>query len=453
MTKVTANNKKMTFKEIRDRQQTRFQVKGTPGLYVCKRDSCYFYFRYTDVSGKRRELPLLTFSHDTTQNKGISLLRQAISLAEDYAKICREGRDPIEYARECKRKNVHATLNKINPPTIITFKQCAEDWVRERVERNFWRNNARGEAEARSKLRNHIYPSLGEKDIQKIDAQDVLTCLAPIWQSKPSVADKVKTIVKQVMQWAIAYKKRTNENNPASLDGSLGVFLESFKNDRVEEKHYAACPYEEIPLLMKTLHQYSSMSAKIFEFQILTAVRPKAVRLMKWDGELDLERGIWVVPRENDKAKAISRDRTIYLSSYAIKLLKNLIRFSSPYVFVSSQGNHFSEDAIRMFITGIHKKKFDKDGIGWVDPSITDKNGKPKIITPHGTARASFKTWSKSVENQDLNQDAVERCMLHGKNDPYKGAYDRNTLEEQSREIMERWGKYCYSLIDTEKNI
>ncbi len=442
------NQQRMTFKAIKNCQKERFAVTGAKNLYVCKRESCYFYYRYVDVSGKRRELPLLHFSHETTFSKGQSLLKQAIDLSDEYTRMRRKGLDPIECFRTEKRKNAEKTHAIINPPKTATFQQCAEEWIQERKQNHYWKDNPKGEKETRSKLTNHAYPYLGDKDIETINANDIFGCLKLIWQDHPSVADKVKTYVKQIMQWAIAKEKRKNPINPAAKDGSLPVLLESLKHNRQEEKNLAACPYEDIPLLFKTLQEYSSISARMLEFQILTAARQQAVRFMKWKGELNINKGIWNVPLENDKAKAIKRDRTIYLSSYAVNLLKKLPRFISPYVFVSSQGDCLSGDAVRMFLKGLHQKKFHEDGIGWVDPMTKDKNGKPKIITPHATARASFKTWSKSLENQDLNQEAVELCMLHGKNDPYKGAYDRNNLEQQRRAIMERWGEYCYSLIN-----
>lgn len=316
MAKTTDKNAKMNFSEIRNCQKERFAVRGTRGLYVCKKsDTHYFYFRYTDVNNKRRELPLLNFSQDTTLNKGTSLLKQAISLADDYRKMRSIGNDPIEYVREQRHENAQKTLKKINPPAITTFKECAERWIEGRVSNNYWINNSKGEAEARSKLKNHIYPYLENKDIKKINAQDVLECLAPIWQPHPSVADKARTIIKKVLDWAVANEKRPSIDNPALLSGPLGVLLEDYKNGRIAEKHYASCPVVKIPELIKALHQNGSMSAKMFEFQILTATRQQAVRMMKWDGEFDLDRAIWEIPRVNDKAKAEGRERTIYLSS------------------------------------------------------------------------------------------------------------------------------------------
>lgn len=72
------------------------------------------------------------------------------------------------------------------------------------------------------------------------------------------------------------------------------------------------------------------------------------------------------------------------------------------------------------------------------------------LITQHGTARASFKTWAKSDElgnNRKYFDEAVELCLLHDRKDPLKGAYDRSTLERERRKIMNDWGKFCCAKI------
>ena len=191
------------------------------------------------------------------------------------------------------------------------------------------------------------------------------------------------------------------------------------------------------------------MSARACEFSILTATRSQAVRLAQWD-EINLEKGTWIIPIEHDKVKAQNRDRTIFLSSQALDLLRNLIRFSeSPYVFHSSHGSHFSDAALTMFLRGVHEKRFAQDGIGWIDPVKSEKLGKLCVITLHGTSRSTFRTWAKDDElgnNRRLDQEAVELCLLHSKNDAYNGAYDRAPLAQERRLIMQAWGDYCESL-------
>ena len=41
--------------------------------------------------------------------------------------------------------------------------------------------------------------------------------------------------------------------------------------------------------------------------------------------------------------------------------------------------------------------------------------------------------------------DAVELCMGHKLDDPYDGAYDRAGLEEERREVLQKWADFCTS--------
>ena len=103
-----------------------------------------------------------------------------------------------------------------------------------------------------------------------------------------------------------------------------------------------------------------------------------------------------------------------------------------------------------MFLRGLHEKRLEEDGIGWIAPVKTEKLKKPCVITLHGTARATFRTWAKDDEignNRRFDQEAVEFCLLHSRNDAYSGAYDRAPLAKERRAIMEAWGEYACSYI------
>ena len=72
--------------------------------------------------------------------------------------------------------------------------------------------------------------------------------------------------------------------------------------------------------------------------------------------------------------------------------------------------------------------------MGWIDKDKTTRTGKESIATQHGSARSTFRTWAKCDElanNKKYDQEAVELCLLHSRNDPYKGAYDRSKLEKK----------------------
>lgn len=438
--------RELTAIEVKNLKTGTWAVGQVQGLYIRKSDSnSFFFLRYSDPSGKRRDYTLGNYPDVS--------LKQAREMARKVRDLLTEGKDPIQERRNLRaqRKKQQEEQDTLMAPDIVSFEQIAIEWVKDRAGNGYWRQNAKGEKETVQILRKHVFPHLGHRDIETITPEDIRKGMEPIWQKIPSTAKKARTYINKIFQWAIALHKRENRENPADMKGALGVLMEPLQKNRKAKQNHAACSVSELPRLMKEIHGYDSMSARSLEFAILTTARSQAVRLARWE-EFDLENGIWIIPLEHDKIKTPKRDRTIFLSSYALRLLNGLVRFSdSPYVFTSSQGDHLSDDAMRMFLNGLHAKRLEEDGIGWIDPVKSQLEGKPCIITAHGTARSTFRTWAKDDglgNNRRFDQEAVELCLLHGKNDAYQGAYDRAKLPKERKKVIEAWGKYGYSLIE-----
>lgn len=417
---------------------------GVKGLYLRKRHGIGWYILRYKIAGASHDLGLGAYP------------RMSLALAR---KVAREARDKIEQGidplAEKKAKAAAAVAEReakeraLNP---VTFEQVAEEWMAEQIRQGQWARNQRREASTRQVLEKHVYPFFGSMDIEAITPEDVRTCLAPIWKTVPRTADKAKTYIKQIFRWAIALHKRKNQVNPASMDGALGVLMESYKIGRKERQNYSACSVEELPRLMAELDALApSTSARALQFSFLTATRSKAVRLAEWK-QFNLEERVWRVPLDNDKMKSPNRDRTIFLSSRAVALLESLPHLSgSDLVFPSNRGTALGDAALGAILKRLHLKRKAEDGIGWIDPVKSQKMGSPQRITQHGTARATFRTWAKDDalgNNRRFDQEAVELCLLHSKDDAYHGAYDRAPLEKERRAIVEAWGEYCYSYLD-----
>ena len=115
---------------------------------------------------------------------------------------------------------------------------------------------------------------------------------------------------------------------------------------------------------------------------------------------------------------------------------------------VNTKGEPLSDTALTMCLRGLHENRLVRDKVGWIDPIKTEITGKASVITLHGTARASFRTWAESDEfgnNRELDQNAAELCLLHSKNDEYGEAYNRADFVKERRLIMQCWGNYCLS--------
>lgn len=430
-------------------------VGGAPGLKIrINPSSSYFFLRYTAPNGKRRDFTLGQYP--------LTSLADARDKARDALRLAKQGIDPIE-SRQAERQTKKAQETD-NQDSSICFEKVALMWHKERLDAGYYRNDARAGKTTENILRKHVFPVLGSVPVEKITPNKVLECLKPIWAKTNPTAKKARTYISGILKFAIGKELRQNPYDPATLHGPLGTLLDPLKKQIPKAKHHAACAVDEIPLLIKVIHEnYDSMSARACEFAILTAARSKAVRLATWD-EFDLEAGTWQIPVEHDKDKNPDRNRTILLSPQAVELLKALPRdiYSSEepkLVFLNSQLRAFSDTALLMFLRGLHEKRLEQDGIGWVDPVESKKEGHSKVITLHGTARASFRTWAKDDRvgnNRRFDQEAVELCLLHEKNNKVTDqagsglgtAYDRAMLVNERRLIMTEWGNFCYSQIN-----
>ena len=412
-------------------------VGGVTGLYFRKaKYQSLFILRYTDASG-RHDLSIGTYPQI-----GLAEARQiALTVRARIA----AGKNVIaERQKKQQRAQVAAKL----APKIRTFAEIARAWIKERSEVNYWQNDIKGEARANSILEMHVFPHIGNKNIDLVTVDDIYELLKLIWTTKHSTATKAKTYICKVFQWAIARKLCKRVDNPGDMRSSLGILMEPLQKHKHVSRHHAACPIDEIPRLFAELKRYASVSARACEFGILTCARSKAIRMATWD-EIDLNEKIWTIPIEHDKIKTEGRDRRIFLSDQAITVLKSLPKFpGSRVLFPNLRGAPLSDAALTMFLRGMHDARFALDGRGWIDQTAKKRSGNPAVITLHGTARASFRTWAKDDalgNNRLFDQEAVELCLLHAKNDAYKGAYDRATLDNERRMVMAAWGKYCFS--------
>ena len=410
-------------------------VTGPKGLQLrVKQKSKTYFLRYT-FSGKRKLIRL--------GSADFISLAQAREKGFEILELLEQGVDPQEEREAAAQK-------KVSEEQKVSFRKCALDWVRERAQNNFWKNNVKGEANTLSRLTNHVLPRIGDMAIEDIQTEDIRNLLVPIWGRSPSTSSKVLADVRAIFRWAIALRIRENRENPADLSGALGVLLEPYSKNRKPEENFSGLDFHEIPEFVKDINTLRSRTAEMLLFSIFLAARSKPVRNAKWS-DIDIEKKIWNVPPEDDKVKGSKRSRAIFLNEAAVTLLKNVVRFSeSPYVFCNSYGRPYSNMAMNQLIRKAHARKKLLDGIGWIDKEKSKRTGKECIATQHATARSCFETWAKDDElgnNRKFDKEAIKLNMLHERNDPYKGAYDRSKMELERRNMMEEWGKFCTQLL------
>lgn len=415
-----------------------FSLGGVPGFSLRTRlgMQATYILRYS--KGDKR-------CNFTIEKRKELSLKEAREIALSTRANLLKGIDPLDERKQKSKKQ----CKKIKK--VLSFEELSTKFLLEREKNGYWKHNSKnGYLQAYRMLENHALKKIGYMDINKITPQTIWEIAVPMWSTKTDTARKLISLLRQIFNWAIAFKLRRNPENPADIKSALGVLLEPLKHSGKIKQNHAAPHFSSVPELVFEIHTLISSSAKAVEFSILTATRSAAVRNATWK-EIDLEKGTWIIPLEHDKSKILNRDRTIFLNEPAKNLLRSLYRYpETDLVFPGYRFSALSDMSLLMVLRRLHKIKKEKDGIGWIDPEKTKIQKSDAIITVHGTARATFKTWAKDDElgnNRKFDQEAVELCLLHSRNDQYQGAYDRTKLEKERRLIMEAWGAFCYSRI------
>ena len=435
-------NKTLTHKEIQALPDGSHAIGGVKGLYVRKRAEQTQYFLRWKKDGKQQ-----------TRFYAIGLsLREVREIAYRDRQLLNLGLDPKEEekkAQAAKEAEIEAK-RKEEERRRFTFRLVSDEWLKEQIQIQRWKNNVTGEKHARQRLNKYLLPAFGDKLISEITAQDAFLFFSPLWTAKSGTADKLYDLLKAIFNWAIAKGTYQITENPINKRGALGILLEPLTKQRTDTDNHPSLDFHEVPQFIEALTKLGSPSALAVAFSIVTASRFKAVRCAEWS-EIDLKNKVWNIPEEHDKMKG-RRMRQVLLSDEAIELLSYLPRVNN-YLFPS--GSHLgklSENVPSMLIRGMDTQKAAIDGRGWKD--FTRRNGAGKIepvrITQHGTARASFRTWAKNDElgnNRKFDQEAVELCLLHARKDTYRGAYDRSQLLKERRLVMKEWGAFCFSAL------
>lgn len=418
-----------------------FTVGGVKGLKCDYRKSTPCYYIQWMEKGKKH-----------TYYFGSVSLKEAKERAREARKLIDEGKNPKEIRRAEQERNkaIEEALIKEQEKKQNTLRRVSELCFNEYQSKGIWRGKDKGQHEI-NRFNSAILPELGDIPITEITHKTLFEHFKHYWKETPNQADKVHRRLNLVFNWAIAQGTFHLETNPADIKGPFGILVKPLTLARPKKKNYPAPDYHRIGELLKECLEATSMSSRAFVFQVLTATRGEAVRTLRWD-DIDFDNAVAIIRPENDKASkefgASNRPREVYLSRQAITLLNSIPRFGE-FVFIGmgAFGKPLGEGATEQFLKGIHVIKLSMDGQGWVDKNVLNKKGQPSRITPHGTARATFRTWA---EESHKHEKASELCLLHLPKDIYGGAYKRGLFEKERREIMQEWGDFCISLSELE---
>jgi integrase len=152
------------------------------------------------------------------------------------------------------------------------------------------------------------YADPGDTLVRELDTARILRLLnqdvagRPLWLARPSVGERLRSRIEQVLDFAAAHGYREGEN-PAQWKPHLEHALGKSKKP---VEHYAALPHREVGAFMAKLRARPEPAARALEFLILTAARSGEVRGATAD-EVDLQSQVWTIPAARMKGGAEHR--------------------------------------------------------------------------------------------------------------------------------------------------
>lgn len=388
-------------------------------------------------------------------------LAEAFKKAAEWREKIAAGIDPAAEERAA-RQALRARPEE--PPqapadTVLTFERLIYKWIAFNEERGRWKNAQKPrELVWAGFFRNHLPPELRNCPVQDLTAEQFADALAGKWRTMVDTPERLLCDARRAIDWAVRSELVPPMLNPCDVKaGRLGDLLPL---DRPDGGHEPALPPRRMPAFFKALMALvpASQTARCLAFAILTSARNSTAREATW-GEIqrdDEGRWLHVIPRERMKVKSekLPFDRKTPLCAAAVQLLETAPRVGlDPAGFIFPNINKgrtsaFTRDAVRALIKRMHDKQRKIDGIGWVDPDQIDrKSGKPRIVTLHGLARATFNTWAKDAKgygHKAFPRDLRESCLDH-RTESYQCAYDREQALGDMREVYDAWGDFCTS--------
>lgn len=365
-------------------------------LQVSKTGTKSWIFRYT-VSGKQREMglgPLHTVS-----------LADARARAKDCRLLLLDGKDPIDERRTVKNAQTLARAKR------ITFDECAVKYIA--VKRTDWKN-AKHASQWENTLATYASPVIGTLSVADIDTDLVVKVLSPIWTTKTETASRLRGRIESILDWATVSKFRQGDN-PARWNGHLEVLLAD-PNKVAPVVHHPSLPWQELGEFMLALREREGIAARAVEFAILTAVRSGEVRGMVWS-EVDLEAGVWTIPKERMKA---GKEHRVPLSTQAKALLRAMPHEGEVVFFGRKADTPLSD----MSLTAVLKRMGRKD------------------ITVHGF-RSTFRMWCAESVGNFFSREVCEHALAHKLPDKVEEAYQRGDLLAKRVVLMQAWSDFC----------
>lgn len=288
-----------------------------------------------------------------------------------------------------------------------SFEAVADEWLKKQA--NTWKEKHLSDVKRR--LENNIYPKLGKRPINEINAPELLSVIQIIEKRGAyDLAHRVLQVCGQVFRYGIVNSKC--ERNPAAdLRGALTPH---------KAKNQNAVESEGLPQLLRDISRYEEIGDKQTKLALSllahTFVRTNELINSEWS-EFDLNKAIWIIPAHRMKSK---REHIVPLSPKVLQILEEVKQLSGRSNFLFPGRNSEKPMSNNTMLYALYRLGYKNKMCG------------------HG-----FRSVASTVFNDnEFNEKVIEMQLAHIEKDRTKAAYNRAKYLTQRKELMNWWSDY-----------
>jgi len=320
----------------------------------------------------------------------------------------REGRSPAEQQRLAKQAAVH----------WASFKAFGDGYLRY-LELNRIRKDIKP---IRRYLERDIYPVIGSKQIEKIEADELREMIfARRDEGKPQAALAIRNLLKRLFDYALVCG--VVKSNPLLAIPPKFIAKTSSRNRSLDPV--------EIRIFLRALDVSTKLKSKYkaaLLLILLTLTRKGELLLAQWK-HIDFGRGEWQIPQENSKTDA---SQIVYLSRQAIEILRERWK---PY-HSRSLGKLPNQ-----YVFHAHKSPTQPMSASALNRALLNLRTELKHFTVHDLRR----TAATNLSEQEHAADVIEKALNH-KIKGVRGVYNRAQYATQRRAMLQDWADWLDSL-------
>jgi integrase len=378
------------------------------GLYfrTLGHSRAYWVYRYR-AGGKEREMSLGPFPE-------LSLAQARAKHVAARKAVVVDKADPLADRRAAKA----AAADRADTPT---FGECANAYLASHE--TGWKNPKHRD-QWRMTLTKYC-EAIRDTPVDNVDAKAVLRVLKPLWTKTPETASRLRGRIEAVLASAqVAGHIDPDRPNPARWKGWLAQMLPNPKRVGQPRGHHAAMPYADLPAFIARLAETPGVAAKALAFTTLTAARSGEVLNATWD-EINFADAVWSVPASRMKTQ---KPHAVPLSDAAVAILsaQEAVRGKSQYVFPGARPRQpLSIMAMTMAMRRLKQGDF----------------------TVHGM-RSAARSW---MADNGVEFELAEACLAHAVGNAVVQAYQRSSMLERRRPVMQAWASFLTGKADATK--